>query len=104
MGGATEQVKSCIQNKFGYSGQCVECFGALNQCSKDNCMWKCMANSEADACKSCVTENCTPKFEECTGFNLSEEGMSGEGLTYTLAEIDVLIDGQKLERQKLEQQ
>merc|ERR1712176_1708835 len=52
---------------MGYSETCAGCFGSLTGCTKDNCMFDCMADANGSKCKNCVDAHCTPAFETCSG-------------------------------------
>merc|ERR1711939_1066786 len=67
--GAKSCVTSCIQGKDSYSSGCSSCFGDMAQCTKDNCMLKCI-NGNSPACKTCVQKSgCVSKFTACSGIS-----------------------------------
>lgn len=68
--GDADKTATCLKEQYAKLSQpCASCFGQTAQCSKDNCMWKCLTDHFSDACLSCSQQNCTnPKSKD--GFSL----------------------------------
>eukprot|EP01065_Artemidia_motanka_P016169 TRINITY_DN198_c0_g1_i12.p2 TRINITY_DN198_c0_g1~~TRINITY_DN198_c0_g1_i12.p2 ORF type:complete len:219 (+),score=66.10 TRINITY_DN198_c0_g1_i12:602-1258(+) len=66
--GASSCVTSCIEKTDGYTAACSGCFGALGQCTANNCLTKCIGG-RTPACVSCLeAAGCDSDFAKCTGW------------------------------------
>ena len=60
--------RDCILDKIDMSSDCATCYADTVNCTITNCLSKCIADPEADACKQCqVDEGCRAAFDECSG-------------------------------------
>jgi len=61
-------IKTCFEEKFGYSPDCSSCFGNIPGCiMKEGCLMACFEDSLGAACQQC-TIPCLDEFKICTGF------------------------------------
>ena len=58
----------CLLNAVDMSNECASCYADTVNCSISNCAAKCIANTEAQACKDCQVESgCREEFNTCSG-------------------------------------
>jgi len=59
----------CIEMTEGVnlSRGCADCFGAVVECTVDNCLTQCIADPSSTECVMCRETNCDPVFEACAG-------------------------------------
>merc|ERR1719428_271235 len=55
-----------MKSAEGYSQDCATCFGATISCTAKQCWTKCIGGESA-ACKQCVSEQCDPALQTCSG-------------------------------------
>ena len=60
-------VNDCIVEPLGFSPPCSLCAGSFSACGVSSCATECISGASA-ACDNCITENCDPDFNTCTGF------------------------------------
>lgn len=58
----------CITNEIDISPDCATCYAQTVQCSVENCLEECLADTESDECKLCqVQSGCREAFNTCSG-------------------------------------
>jgi len=66
--GNGHKAAQCILKAFpGLTAECAGCFGDFVDCSKSNCMFKCMFDPDSQSCKDCSLEHCMGDLSRCTG-------------------------------------
>ncbi len=67
----------CVGDATGFSDECSACYGESSTCGARNCATPCTClglpsgceEAAAAACDTCVNDNCTPAFNECSGID-----------------------------------
>lgn len=76
--GMISGVEKCLTGKYqNFSDTCGKCYGELSDCTKDNCLGKCISDPTGDKCRCCSQKNCiegggAKSFLKCSGLNKSE--------------------------------
>ena len=61
-------VAAGVADQTGLSAGCAGCYGEQVACAASSCLSQCVADPTAEACTSCVVDNCQSGFLECAGF------------------------------------
>merc|ERR1719158_2175901 len=75
--GTESCTSKCIEDELKYTTACSDCFGSLVSCTKDHCMFDCMADANGSSCKNCVDQHCTSAFETCSGLTPPSNALLG---------------------------
>eukprot|EP00930_Biecheleria_cincta_P061421 TRINITY_DN46995_c0_g1_i1.p1 TRINITY_DN46995_c0_g1~~TRINITY_DN46995_c0_g1_i1.p1 ORF type:complete len:205 (-),score=26.71 TRINITY_DN46995_c0_g1_i1:101-715(-) len=59
-------MSNCVAKSMKLSPTCSNCFGALAQCTFENCAGQCI-DADSEICKTCTGKFCIPAFEACAG-------------------------------------
>mmetsp|Transcript_125002 Transcript_125002/g.176409 ORF Transcript_125002/g.176409 Transcript_125002/m.176409 type:complete len:174 (+) Transcript_125002:64-585(+) len=58
-----------VSQAAGLSPGCSACWGALTQCTYDNCASQCL-DAKSSPCRQCISNTCAVSFESCSGIKL----------------------------------
>jgi len=63
-------IDECLQNDYGVSVECSQCFTPFFTCVLTTCVTQCVippGSADDPLCIQCVTDNCVPPVVDCTG-------------------------------------
>lgn len=63
-------IRDCVNRETGLSLACSDCVGGAGVCALQRCLGSCASNPGSSACITCISTQCGPGFETCSGAEL----------------------------------
>ena len=66
--GAASCTATCMKDGLPLTAGCAQCWGAVVQCGRDNCLARCSAGTASPDCRACTASaGCDGTFATCSG-------------------------------------